>query len=60
MSLEKSVRLYLRRLQKLAVAQVEEKLNAQDVYDFSIPRSQQFDPTFFPGFLKDPKDIFSD
>ena len=60
MSLEKSVRLYFRRSQKLAVAQVEEKLNAQDVYEFSIPRSQQFDPAFFPGFLNDPKDVSSD
>ena len=60
MSLDKSVRLYLRRLQKQAVAQVEERLNAQDVYEFSIPGSQQFDPTFFPGFLDDPDDLSSD
>jgi hypothetical protein len=60
MSLDKSVRLYLRRLQRLAVGQVEERLNAEDVYEFSVPGSQQFDPTFFPGFLDDPNDVSSD
>jgi hypothetical protein len=60
MSLQKSVRLYFRRLEKLAVAQVEEQLNAQEEYEFSIPGSQQFDPTFFPGFLDDPVDVSVD
>jgi hypothetical protein len=60
MSLEKSLRLYYRRLEKVAVAQGAEQLNAQEVYEFSIPGSQQFDPTFFPGFLDDPKDVSSD
>jgi hypothetical protein len=60
MSLQKSVRLYFRRLEKLAVAQVEEQLNAQEEYEFSIPGSQQFDPTFFPGFLEDPVDVSVD
>jgi hypothetical protein len=60
MSLEKSLRLYFRRLEKVAVAQGAEQLNAQEEYEFSIPRSQQFDPTFFPGFLEDPVDVSAD
>lgn len=60
MSLVKSLRLYYRRLEKIAVAQTAEKLNAQEEYEFSIPGSQQFDPTFFHGFLDDPKDVSSD
>jgi hypothetical protein len=60
MSLQKSLRLYFRRLEKLAVAQVEEQLNVQEEYEFSIPGSQQFDPTFFPGFLEDPVDVSAD
>jgi hypothetical protein len=60
MSLDKSTRLYYRRLAKIAVAQVEEKINAQDVYEFSIPGSQWFDPSFFPGFLDDPDELTSD
>lgn len=60
MSLQKSLRLYLRRLDKIAVAQKEEQLNAQEEFEFTIPGSQQFDPTFFPGFLNDPKDVSVD
>jgi hypothetical protein len=60
MSLVKSLRLYYRRLQKLAVAQGEEKLNAEEGYEFTIPGSQQFDPMFFPGFLDDPTDVSAD
>jgi hypothetical protein len=60
MSLQKSLRLYLRRLERLSVAQNEEQINAQQEFEFSIPISQQFDPAFFPGFLNDPKDISAD
>jgi hypothetical protein len=60
MSLDKADRLYLRRLEKLAIAQKAEQLNAQEEFEFSIPGSQQFDPTFFAGFMDDPKDISSD
>jgi hypothetical protein len=60
MSLQKSLRLYLRRLERIAVAQQEEQLNAQEVFEFSIPGDQQFDPTFFPGFLDDPIDVSAD
>ena len=60
MSLQKSLRLYLRRLDKIAVAQKEEQLNAQEEFEFTIPGSQQFDPTFFPGFLNDPVDVSVD
>lgn len=52
--LEKSVRLYFRRLLRLAQAAQEEKLNRQIVHEFDIPGSQQFSPDFFPGFLNDP------
>lgn len=54
LGLEKSVRLYLRRLLRLAQAAQEEKLNRQIVHEFDIPGSQQFSPDFFPGFLQDP------
>lgn len=54
LGLEKSVILYLRRLERLAAAQREEQLNAQIVHEFDIPGSQRFDPSFFPGFLDDP------
>ena len=60
MSLQKSLRLYLRRLEKIAVAQKEEQLNAQEEFEFSIPGSQQFDPSFFQGFLDDPIDVSAD
>jgi hypothetical protein len=60
MSLEKSLRLYLRRLAKQAVAQKEEKLNAQEVYEFSVAGSLQFDPSFFKGFTNDPVDVSAD
>jgi len=60
MSLQKSLRLYFRRLERLAVAQKEEQLNAQQEFEFSIPGSQRFDPTFFPGFLDNPDDLSDD
>ena len=60
MSLQKSLRLYFKRLEKLAVAQKEEQLNAEQEFEFSISGSQRFDPTFFPGFLIDPSDLSSD
>ncbi len=60
MSLNKSLRRYFRRLDKIAVAQKEEQLNAQEEFEFTIPGSQQFDPTFFPGFLNDPVDVSVD
>jgi hypothetical protein len=60
MSLQKSLRLYFRRLERLAVAQGEEQLNAQEEFEFAIPGSQRFDPLFFPGFLEDPKDVSAD
>jgi hypothetical protein len=60
MSLNKSLRLYFRRLDKIAVAQKEEQLNAQEEFEFAISGSQQFDPTFFPGFLNDPVDVSVD
>ena len=60
MSLNKSLRLYFRRLDKIAVAQKEEQLNAQEEFEFTISGSQQFDPTFFPGFLNDPVDVSVD
>jgi len=54
LGLEKSLILYLRRLERLAAAQREETLNLQIVHEFDIPGSQRFDPSFFPGFLDDP------
>ena len=60
MSLNKSLRLYFRRLENIAVAQKEEVLNAQEEFEFTIPGSQQFDPTFFAGFLNDPTDVSVD
>ena len=54
LGLDKAVRLYLRRLATLAQAAREETLNRQVVHEFEIPISQQFDPSFFPGFLNDP------
>lgn len=53
LGLEKSLILYLRRLDRLAAAQREETLNLQIVHEFDIPGSQRFDPSFFPGFLDD-------
>ena len=54
LGLQKSVILYLRRVARLAAPVPEEQLNLQDVPEYPIPASQQFDPTFFPGFLEDP------
>lgn len=54
LGLQKSLILYLRRLERLAAAQQEERLNRQIVHEFDIPGSQRFDPSFFPGFLQDP------
>lgn len=53
MSLIKSVRLYVRRLQAQAVAAVADKLNAEQIHEFSIAGGQQFDPTFFTDFFGD-------
>jgi hypothetical protein len=52
--LNKGLELYFRRLLLLAQAAEAEKLNRQIVHEFDIPGSQQFDPTFFPGFFNDP------
>lgn len=52
--LEKSLILYFRRLLRLAQAAEQEKLNRQITHEFDIPGSQQFDPSFFPGFLNNP------
>lgn len=53
LGLDKALILYLRRLANLAAAAPAERLNSQIVHEFDIPGSQQFDPTFFPGFLDD-------
>ena len=52
--LNKGLELYFRRLLLLAQAAEAEKLNRQIVHEFDIPGSQQFDPSFFPGFFDDP------
>ncbi len=54
LGLQKSLILYLRRLDRLAKAAIAERLNRQLVHEFDIPGGQQFDPTFFPGFFTDP------
>jgi hypothetical protein len=54
LGLQKALILYLRRLERLAQAAEAEKLNRQIVHEFDIPGGQQFDPSFFPGFLDDP------
>lgn len=52
--LNKAAELFYRRLARLAVAALAEKLNRQITHEFDVPGSQQFDPSFFPGFLDDP------
>lgn len=52
--LNKGLALYFRRLLLLSQEAEAEKLNRQIVHEFDIPGSQQFDPTFFPGFFNDP------
>ncbi len=53
--LEKSLILYYRRLLTQTAAAQEERLNRQITHEFDIPGNQQFDPSFFPGFLDDPE-----
>lgn len=51
--LEKSLILWLRRVLAQAAAAEQDKLNRQIVHEFDIPGSQQFDPSYFPGFFND-------
>lgn len=54
LGLQKSLILLYRRLQVLAAVQLLNRLNPQEVHEFPIPGSHQFNPDFFPGFFNDP------